>query len=43
MEYVSEGNDFHTPQTAKGGYAEEFHKKMGFVVDHTISWFVKSF
>ncbi len=30
-------------QTAKGGYADELYKKMGFVIDRTISWSVKSF
>ena len=43
MESMSEGNDLHALQTAKGGYAEELYRKMGFVIDHTISWFVKSF
>jgi ribosomal protein S18 acetylase RimI-like enzyme len=41
MESVKEGNDLHTLQTAKGGNAERLYKKVGFEVDHIVSWYVK--
>jgi GNAT superfamily N-acetyltransferase len=41
MESIKEGNDIHTLQTAKGGNAEHLYKKIGFVADHTASWYVK--
>jgi ribosomal protein S18 acetylase RimI-like enzyme len=41
MESSKEGNDLHTLQTAKGGNAERLYEKIGFVTDHTVSWFVK--
>jgi len=37
------GNNLHTLQTDKGGDAERLYKKIGFEVDHTISYFVKKF
>jgi len=40
---INEGNDLHILQTVKGGYAERLYKKIGFVIDHTISYFVKEF
>lgn len=43
IESIRAGNDLHTLQTAKGGYAEQLYKKIGFVIDHSVSWFVKSF
>ena len=36
-----EGNDLHTLQTDKGGDAERLYQKLGFKVDHTVSFFVK--
>jgi GNAT superfamily N-acetyltransferase len=36
-----EGNDLHTLQTDKGGQAERLYQKLGFKVDHTVSFFVK--
>ena len=41
LESIKEGNDLHTLQTAKGGDAEKLYKKIGFEVDHTVSWYVK--
>jgi hypothetical protein len=41
MESIKEGNDLHTLQTAKGGNAERLYKKVGFEVDHIVSWYVK--
>jgi ribosomal protein S18 acetylase RimI-like enzyme len=41
MDSINEGNDLHTLQTEKGGYAERLYQKMGFEIDHTISYFVK--
>jgi ribosomal protein S18 acetylase RimI-like enzyme len=38
---IFEGNDLHTLQTAKGGEAERLYKKIGFEIDHTISFFTK--
>jgi GNAT superfamily N-acetyltransferase len=38
---IEKGNDLHTLQTAKGGAAEQLYKKIGFVTDHTASWYVK--
>jgi ribosomal protein S18 acetylase RimI-like enzyme len=37
-----EGNDLHTLQVDKGGYAENLYRKIGFKVDHTVSFFVKT-
>jgi GNAT superfamily N-acetyltransferase len=36
-----EGNDLHTLQTHKGGDAEKLYRKIGFKIDHTVSFFVK--
>ena len=41
LESIKEGNDLHTLQTARGGDAEKLYKKIGFGVDHTISWYIK--
>lgn len=41
LDSISEGNDLHTLQTAKCGNAERLYREIGFVTDHTISWFVK--
>ena len=41
MESIKEGNDIHTLQTAKGENAERLYKEIGFVTDHTVSWYVK--
>ena len=41
MDSIKEGNNLHTLQTEKGGYAEQLYRKTGFEVDHTISYFVK--
>lgn len=43
MDSIDEGNNLHTLQTAEGGYAERLYKKIGFVIDHTTSYFVKKF
>jgi GNAT superfamily N-acetyltransferase len=43
MDSIDEGNNLHTLQAEKGGYAERLYKKIGFVIDHTISYFVKKF
>lgn len=40
-ESVKEGNALHTLQTTKGGNAERLYKEIGFVTDHTASWFIK--
>jgi GNAT superfamily N-acetyltransferase len=37
-----EGNALHTLQTDKGGEAERLYRKIGFKVDHTVSFFVKN-
>jgi len=42
VDSIKEGNDLHTLQTTKGGNAERLYRKIGFVTDHTISWFVKN-
>ena len=41
MEGIKEGNGLHTLQTAKGGNAERLYQKVGFEVDHVVSWYVK--
>jgi ribosomal protein S18 acetylase RimI-like enzyme len=41
MNSFNEGNDLHTLQTDKGGYAESLYEKMGFETDHTVSYYVK--
>jgi ribosomal protein S18 acetylase RimI-like enzyme len=38
---IEKGNDLHTLQTAKGGAGEQLYKKIGFVTDHTASWYIK--
>jgi len=38
---LKEGNDLHTLQADKGGDAERLYRKIGFKVDHTVSFFVK--
>ncbi len=43
MDSINEGNDLHTLQAEKGGYAERLYRKTGFEIDHTISYFVKKF
>lgn len=43
LDSMKEGNSLHTLQTTKGGNAERLYKKIGFEVDHTISYFVKKF
>jgi len=43
MDSIDEGNDLHTLQTTKGGDAERLYKKIGFEIDHTISYFIKKF
>jgi len=43
LDSINDRNDLHTLQTAKGGNAERFYRKIGFVTDHSISWFVKKF
>ena len=42
MNSINEGNDLHTLQADKGGYAEMLYKKIGFEIDHTISYFLKA-
>jgi GNAT superfamily N-acetyltransferase len=41
MTSINEGNDLHTLQTDKGGYAVRLYEKVGFEIDHTISYFLK--
>lgn len=41
LKSINEGNDLHTLQVEKGGYAERLYKKIGFVIDHSISYFCK--
>ena len=36
-----ERNDLHTLQTHKGGDAERLYRKIGFNIDHTVSYLVK--
>lgn len=43
MDSINEGNDLHTLQAEKGGYVERLYKKIGFEIDHIISYFVKKF
>jgi len=43
MDSINGGNDFHTLQAEKGGNAERLYRKIGFEIDHTISYFVKKF
>jgi len=43
IDSIKEGNSLHTLQTDKGGDAERLYKKIGFEIDHTISWFVRKF
>jgi ribosomal protein S18 acetylase RimI-like enzyme len=38
---IEKGNELHTLQTTRGGNAEQLYKKIGFVTDHTISWYAK--
>ena len=40
-ESIKEGNDLHTLQVEKGGYAERFYGRLGFKSDHIFSYFVK--
>jgi len=37
-----EGNTLHTLQTEKGGYPERLYKRIGFEIDHTVAFFVKT-
>jgi GNAT superfamily N-acetyltransferase len=41
MESIKEGNNIHTLQTAKGGNAERLYNEIGFVTDHTVTWYIK--
>jgi len=43
LDSINEGNNLHTLQTTKGGNAERLYKKIGFEIDHQISYFVKEF
>lgn len=43
MDSIKEGNSIHTLQAEKGGNAERLYKEIGFEIDHTISFYVKSF
>jgi GNAT superfamily N-acetyltransferase len=38
---VENGNTLHTLQTDKGGGAEKLYRKIGFKIDHTVSFLVK--
>jgi ribosomal protein S18 acetylase RimI-like enzyme len=40
---IKDGNDIHVIRAEKGGYPEGLYKRMGFKIDHTISFIVKSF
>jgi len=39
---IREGNDLHTLETTKEGNAERLYKKIGFVTDHTATWYTKN-
>ena len=41
LDSIKEGNTLHMLHTGKGGNAERLYRKIGFVTDHTITWFVK--
>lgn len=41
MDSIKDGNTLHILHTGKGGNAERLYRKIGFVIDHTITWFVK--
>jgi len=43
MNSVNKGNDLHTLQADKGGYAERFYRRIGFETDHIASYFLKEF
>jgi ribosomal protein S18 acetylase RimI-like enzyme len=43
MNSINEGNNLHTLQADKGGYAERLYEKIGFEIDHTASYFLKGF
>lgn len=40
---IKEGNDIHVIRAEKAGYPEGLYRRMGFKIDHTISFIVKSF
>jgi hypothetical protein len=42
LDSVDKGNDLHTLQAEKGGYAERLYQGIGFEIDHTVSYFVKN-
>lgn len=41
MDSINEGNSLHFLETVRGGNAERLYKKIGFEINHTISYFVK--
>jgi len=41
IDSIKKGDNLHTLQTVKGGDAERLYKKIGFEIDHMISWFIK--
>jgi GNAT superfamily N-acetyltransferase len=41
IDSIDEGNSLHALETIKGGNAERLYRKIGFEIDHTISFFVK--
>jgi GNAT superfamily N-acetyltransferase len=41
IDSIDEGNDLHILETVKGGDSERLYKKIGFVTNHTISYFAK--
>lgn len=41
LDSIEEGNTLHLLHTGKGGNAERLYRKIGFEIDHTITWFVK--
>ena len=43
MNSINEGNNLHTLQTDKGGYAERLYETIGFEIDHVVSYFLKEF
>jgi len=43
MGSMDEKNELHMLETERGGDAEHLYKKVGFRVDHTVSYFVKGF
>lgn len=41
LDSIEEGNTLHLLHAGKSGNAERLYRKIGFEIDHTITWFVK--